>query len=504
MALADVRHGHPHAAEPSADRRRFRGAPSSGRLSIAHKTFFWLIVQTMIVVLAFSLVVNWAFDKGITEYMSEFNADRAQDLARELTAEYGRAGSWDALRADPGRWAAMAMRATGHSVGAKPRDKARLEALFSQFHEGEFPVAMPAPLPLRFVLLDANGKVLIGSRRPDARFQGRTPILHRGEKVGTVAFTEGRVSTYDQRFRQRFSAALPVIVLGSMVLALAPALVITRLVTRPVQAISRAARSLADGKSPPPLEISSNDELSDLGRDFNLLAAALAKHDTLQRLWLAELSHELRTPVSILMAETEAMLDEIRPLDRRGVQSLHDESRRLSRLIGDINQLSLSDFGAIRYAFAPVDVVGLTADCIEGMRLRFEARRIDVKLEGGPPGIVISADTDKLRQVILNLLENSLRYTDEGGSVRIAPAKAADGVRLTFEDSSPSVPSEEIPHLFERLYRGESSRSRKSGGSGLGLAIARSIIEAHGGTITAAPSNLGGLKFTIDLRAGCA
>ena len=515
MALADMGANYPHAGgadlgaplrgaqrPPRWTHRPLAGALASRwRFSIAHKTFFWLIVQTLIVVVAFSLLVNWAFDKGITEYMSQFNEQRAQDMARELSVEYAKTGSWDALRQNPRRWAAMAMKATGHSVGAKPEDAAKLEALFAEFHEGEFPTALPAPLPLRFVLMDDHERILIGSPRANAAFK-KAPIVYDGRRVGLVAFAESPVSTYDLRFRDRFSAALLVIIVGSFLLALAPALFITRLVTRPVQAIGRAARGLADGKTAVQLEIRSNDELGDLGRDFNSLSAALAKHETLQRMWLAELSHELRTPVAILMAETEAMLDEIRPLDRKGIQSLHDESRRLSRLIGDLNQLSLSDFGAIRYAFSLVKPADLIAECIEGLRSRFEARRLDVRIEGGKGRCIVQADPDKLRQVFLNLLENSLRYTDEGGLVRINVAKVADGVTVTFDDSSPSVPEHEIEHLFERLYRGESSRSRKSGGYGLGLAICRSIVEAHDGSIVAAPSQLGGLRFTINLGAG--
>ncbi len=469
------------------------------RISIAQKTFFWLILQTLIVVLAFALLVNWAFDKGITEYMSQFDDSRAADMADVLGGEYAKSGGWGRLQQSPELWANMAMRATGHRVSEAPEDSDRLQALFSAFHEGEFPTALPAPLPLRFVLMDPSGAILIGNPRAHAEFR-KVPISVHGRVVGYVAFSESPISTYDLRFQQRFLAALLVIIVGSFLLALVPAILIARFVTQPVKAIGQAARRLAQGETDIQLPVKSGDELGDLCRDFNGLSAALAKHENLQRLWLAELSHELRTPVAILVAEIEAMLDDIRPMDRQGMVSLHDESRRLSRLIGDLHQLCLADFGAVDYAREPVNLTELVRQCVDGMRARFAARRLEISLSVPKSRCLIEGDADKLRQVFLNLLENSLRYTDEGGTIVVKLVKTGRKISVEIEDSLPSVPAREIDHLFERLYRGESSRNRRSGGSGLGLAIVKSIVEGHQGAIAAKPSALGGLRFELSFE----
>ena len=510
MALGLEKFDYPVGAAPVAPvasvlRRRPRWTlpafKSSRRgLSFAGKTFIWLIVQTLVIVVAFSLLINWAFDRGITEYMTQFDRSRAVEMAHDLSAEYAKSGSWDALLHSPARWAELAMKATGHA-GDTTQDAAKLESIFAVFHEGEFPAALPAPLPLRFLLLDRNGRVLIGNPRTDAKLI-KTPIVVKGERVGDMAYSEGLTSTYDVRFRQRFSAALLVVVLGSVLLALGPAILISRHVTRPIKAIGGAARQLADGHNDVQLLVVSDDEFGDLCRDFNSLSTSLAQHESLQRIWLAELSHELRTPISVLTAEIEAMLDAVRPLDRRAIQSLHEECRRLSRLIEDLQQLSLSDIGAVTYNCSRVSLYPLIADCVESMRVRFEARAIEVKFRQPQRPVRVVADPDKLRQVFLNLLENSLRYTDQGGRVIVALSGAAGRARILFEDSSPSVPETEIPHLFERLFRGENSRSRKGGGAGLGLAIVRTIVEAHNGTISARPSALGGLQFEINLEAG--
>jgi len=451
----------------------------------------------MLVVAAFSVLVGWAFDQGFAQYMNAFNDQRAEVLARDLGDEYREDGSWEGLIRKPQRWAELAMVAAGHTAG----DLNELQAMFSQFKGNEFPDSIPPPLPLRFVLFDAQGRVIIGNPRPDAQFR-RWKIEQNGAVVGQLGYTISNATPYDLQFRKRFLTALAVIIAGSVLLATLPAFFIARFVTRPVGAIGRAARNLAAGNAVGPLRVESSDELGDLARDFNELSDTLQRNQNLQRQWLAEISHELRTPVAILMAETEAVIDGVRKPSPAGFKSLHDEAGRLSRLIDDLHQLSLLDGGIAKLHPVELRLADLLHSCVAAEQTRFDLCRITVGMTvSSGRELRMIGDEDKLRQVFMNLFENSLRYTDAGGEVRINIERTGDIIHIRFEDSSPGVPASEVRHLFERLYRGESSRSRASGGAGLGLAIVKSIVTTHGGTIAASLSPLGGVRFDIEFEA---
>ncbi|MGH9436707.1 MAG: ATP-binding protein [Terriglobia bacterium] len=458
------------------------------------------MTQSLLVLVAFCLLVGWAFNKGFAQYTNEFNDRPAMDFARALEAEYDRTGGWAALLHDPARWAALAMQASGHHV----HNPTELPALFAEFKSDDFPAALGgAPLPLRFVLFDDSHHVLIGFPPRSATFREWNIRDEHGVVVGILGVPQNRPSRYDQQFRSRFLAGLGFMIAGTVLLAMFPALLIARLVTRPVNDIGRAARTLATGGVPAPLRVESSDELGNLAKDFNGLAIALERNKYLQRQWLAEISHELRTPVANLMAEAEAVMDGVRSPSRECFESLYEESRRLSHLIADLQQLSLMDGGMIKLQTAEINIGALLAECVRASQARFNLRGIEIATTVSRPTVThVIGDHDKLQEVFMNLLENSLRYTDDGGKVRIAAAAESNQVRICYEDSSPGVSEHELPHLFRRLYRGDSSRSRASGGAGLGLAIVQSIIGAHGGEILVAQSPLGGLRFDITLKGG--
>jgi two-component system sensor histidine kinase BaeS len=190
--------------------------------------------------------------------------------------------------------------------------------------------------------------------------------------------------------------------------------------------------------------------------------------------------------------EIEALQDGVRPLDRDAINSLAGEAARLARLIEDLHTLSLSDLGALSYHREPVDLAEIVQDAVDAQRAALQEKNLALHLNLG--SFMVSGDADRLAQVFANLLQNSLRYTDAPGSIEVF---LEDNV-LVWQDSSPGVPEEDLPRLTEHLFRVDGSRSRAGGGSGLGLAIADAIVQAHGGTLTASASRLGGLR--IELR----
>jgi two-component system sensor histidine kinase BaeS len=228
------------------------------------------------------------------------------------------------------------------------------------------------------------------------------------------------------------------------------------------------------------------------------MALTLEKNEQARRQWVADISHELRTPIAVLRGELEALLDGIRTITPETIQSLHAEAMRLNRLVDDLYQLSLSDIGALTYRKENLDLVEVLRDSIESYRTEFGRKGIIVTKDlPREREIMVFADRERLNQLFANVLENSLRYTDRGGELVIGLTFTEGHITIEFQDSTPGVPEEELDRLFERLYRVEGSRSRTSGGAGLGLAISKDIVEAHEGTISAHPSPLGGLLIRI-------
>jgi two-component system sensor histidine kinase BaeS len=245
-------------------------------------------------------------------------------------------------------------------------------------------------------------------------------------------------------------------------------------------------------------EVRTRDEIGALGRDVNRLAETLEKNRTARRRWMADIAHELRTPVAILKGEIEAIEDGVRPIDEKALASLNEETERLARLIDDLQTLALSDAGALSIHKEELDFSSLVRQAVAAFSDRLAAREIELELQV-TDGISLCGDAHRLRQLLDNLLENSCRYVEQGGKVRLVLVADGDTVHFRVEDSGPGLKTTEVEQLFRRFYRVEASRSRSTGGSGLGLAICRNIVEVHQGNITADHSSLGGLEICFEL-----
>jgi len=238
----------------------------------------------------------------------------------------------------------------------------------------------------------------------------------------------------------------------------------------------------------------------ELAAAFASLAVNMAELDKGQRKWVADTSHELRTPIAVLRAQVEAFQDGVQAVTPRNMEVLHKEIMALSKLVDDLHWLAKSDVGAIKPTAVPVDINQSLQDVLEG----FEERRASkaIKLENLVPSdtrLIANADASRIRQVLTNVIENSLRYTNKGGSLKITHELSDTSLKLFFDDTEPGVATEILPKIFDRFYRAESSRSRTLGGSGLGLAICLNNMQLLGGSIEAHPSELGGLKITVTL-----
>jgi len=293
-----------------------------------------------------------------------------------------------------------------------------------------------------------------------------------------------------------------------LLLAGAAALVLTALVTLflsreilgPVKALTKGTQALISRRFQQRISVRSRDELGQLSRDFNTLARTLEQYETIRRQWLSDISHELRTPLSVLRGEIEALQDGTREANTQSMSSLHAEVIRLGRLVEDLHLLSLADSQDLvprKKRLDPIEVLRETVGLFQS-RVKERGLHLDVDMEGEPHAR-IEGNPDRLKQVFSNILENTLRYADTPGTLKISTRSTGKSLTIRFEDSGPGVPPESLDRLFDRLYRVEQSRSRELGGSGLGLAICKQIVEAHEGRIETEHSSLGGLAIQITL-----
>jgi two-component system sensor histidine kinase BaeS len=460
------------------------------RLSIRHKLFLALLTALAVVVAVMSGFMHWSFQHGFVSFLESRQQVRVERMTEQLAEVYASEGGWDGLLNDRARWWRLMAEGRGMGMGHGP-------GMGPGHGMGGGPRGPDGGL----ALLDA-GKQALAGRFDVADKLDLTPIRVDGRVVGYVGRPSGRAlsEVVDVRFAegQRRAFFWIALLVGTVAVALAWPLANT--LVRPLRRVTAATRELAAGRYQTRVPTGGHDELADLARDFNDLAQTLERTESARRQWMADISHELRTPIAVLKAELEAMQDGVRPLEPTAVTGLQADVERLNRVVEDLYQLSMTDLGAMSYRKRPVDPVALLRDDVEALAGEFARKGLAFDLDDTQAqAVTMHADPDRLSQLYRNLMQNSLRYTDAGGRLAVA-ARVADGrLVLDFDDSAPSVPVEALAKLFERFYRVESSRSRAHGGAGLGLAICRNIVEAHGGRIEARPSPLGGLGLRVEL-----
>lgn len=432
--------------------------------SIRTRLFLVLSATGMLLVLAAAALYQFSFEHALQDYLEQRERHRLTEFSERLGEYYHNAGGWPSGTATP------------------------LPGL---------------RVPRHMVVLDTQQRPVAGALVPSAGIS-YLPIRVGGEIVGQLgyrprsdAFTDG----IDRSFQARQWRTLLLTTCIALLVALLGSWIISRYLVKPITAIAALSRRMANGDYSRRLDTRRRDELGALSRDINHLAANLEDAARARDRWLADTSHELRTPLAILQGEIEALVDGIRPADPQRLASLHHEILHLRRLIDDLHDLALADAGTLRYRMTPLDLAELIAEQAALFRDSFRQRTLTFETSVDTP-LPVTGDATRLRQLLANLLHNSVKYTDAGGQVRLAAQHTDNHIELTLDDSAPGVPDEALTRLFDHLFRSESaSRNRGLGGSGLGLALARRIVEAHGGHISASASPLGGLRISVRLPA---
>lgn len=362
------------------------------------------------------------------------------------------------------------------------------------------PEIHPIPLPDRLVLLSAGGSVLAGRPYASSTWVDLPLEDAQGAALGTLRLygLDNPQAALSALYLERQFKAIVVAALIALACASLVALLTARQLLSPIHRIGEHVARLASGDLSSRLDARRRDELGRMMRDQNALAASLEASRRRERQWVSDTSHELKTPLAILRADIEAMQDGIRPLNGQTLGTMHGAVMRLSRLTDDLRLLASADEARLALAFRHCDLGELARSACEDSRLLDAQPGLALMLDADDPVPVIG-DAQRLRQVIDNLLDNSARYTDKPGSIRVSCRCETEVAVLTVSDSGPCPSPDVLPTLFNRFTRDENSRSRNHGGSGLGLSICRTLVTAHRGTIEAHPSDLGGLTFHVRL-----
>ncbi len=403
------------------------------------------------------------------------------DLLDELSSYYRQTGSWEDI-------GAIVVRAPGR-------------------HPGQPYETFPAAI----ILADADGTVIYGGRRYQAGQQVPSGELKRGapvevddQTVGWVLFSDfgsSNVTTPESpesRFLKNFNQAVVFGALGALLVALLLGVLLARTISRPVREVTTATKIVAGGDMGYQVPVRTKDELGQLAASFNQMSADLARVSEQRRQMTADIAHDLRTPLSVILGYMEALSAGKLEPTAETFEIMYAKGQHLQHLIDDLRTLALADSGELSLARRPVAPRDLLEHTALAHAVEAQAKGIEIRVEGGEEEASMEVDPERMAQVLGNLVSNAIRYTPEGGAIVLSAERSDGTILLKVHDNGPGIDPEDLPHIFERFYRSDKSR-QQNGESGLGLAIARSIVEAHGGSIWAESPPQGGATFVIAL-----
>jgi len=286
------------------------------------------------------------------------------------------------------------------------------------------------------------------------------------------------------------------------VIALLVGIFLSRTLTRPIRELTRATHAVSEGDLSQQVPVRSNNELGELAQAFNRMSSELSRSVNARKQMTADIAHELRTPLSLILGHAEAVHDGVLPPTPENFEIIREEATRLEHLVNDLRILSLADAGELSIAPQIIEPQRLLQEVAAIYQYQTQRKNITLDLEIASPLSNIEVDPGRMTQVLTNILDNALRHTPEGGRIVLSAKDVDDQVELAIQDSGPGLKPEDLDRIFDRFYRTDSSRQRDGdfpSGSGLGLAIARSIVQAHGGQLSAESEPGNGLKVMIKL-----
>jgi len=477
----------------------------------------------------------WTLKQRFLDYSTQSLEEIIQPLEEDVIYAFQREGSLDAYRTNPNLWKQSTRDLLGNSrnrpPGRKPPPGARprrggpegfappdnLGSPDNFGPPGDFGPALRENMPTNswqdtlrenqraftssLALYDAKLNKISGKDVP-LKDLIQHSIIYRGNIIAVIAYKEPNFFVRSSEFlfldRQLKSFALIGII--GLILAFIVASLVSKSISIPLSALAKTAKKIATGDFSARIQTIANDEIGDICKSFNAMAEKLEAHELSRKRWVADISHEMRTPLAVLKAQVEAIEDGVRPANKENLALLSLKINSINHLINDLYELSLFDIGAMRCNKEPVNIHKLVQDFVNYHYDQLAEDELMIKLSSAIETTPeISADRERITQLLNNIFQNSKRYTDRPGKILWTLQADENVITLTFEDSSPSIERDKIDKIFERLYRTDESRNRERGGAGLGLSICKSIVEIHEGTISARQSSLGGIAVIVKL-----
>ncbi|MEO0367858.1 MAG: ATP-binding protein [Pseudomonadota bacterium] len=484
--------------------------------SISLQLFASFLALTLIVLGVTLGLARWSFEAGFLNYINTLEKRRLTDIAEQLEAVYAENdGSWGVDVEVEFQRILLEFRPRGHgrNKGGRPPPPDQ-RGLPPHLNDRKPPPHPERRRSARFSglisdlpptrLLDPGGARLASNRSfTDDPELVSVPILFQDETVAVLeSAVKRRVRTPEEsEFSKQQWQTSAVIAVICLLLAGGVSWFLASGWLRSVRQVQVGISNLAAGEYGNQQSPLRADEFGELVEKLNRLAETLQENKTARQRWLADISHELRTPTTILVGELEAIKDGVRDLSLDQLHSFDHELQRLKRLIDDLYELSLSDIGGLRYRFTRVRLDHILQDVVDvHMGLASEAGlTLNYYCDSLSNGLEIIGDRDRLVQLFTNIVRNSIAYTDAPGQVRVSLNMAFEEALIVIEDSAPSVNPAHLNAIFHPLFREDQSRARRSSGGGLGLAIVKNISRAHRGRVVASPSDMGGLRLEVRL-----
>lgn len=476
------------------------------KLKLSHKLF----IANLGIIFALVLImlgISYVFSKNLlNDLMHAHISKDLKSFSSVLSKEYERENSWDGLIKNRNLWASI-IRSYIQDTDDLPNHPLKPD---SQIPLKLVPVKIDSLNDMhseRFDIFIDRVSLLDNSKNPiiSASILGHSykyqKISVRNEVVGWLVLglpSFNKISNTNNYLEQQLKVSLWLGAVGIFIAAFF-SFGLSRQITAPIKKLTQGAKQLAERDFSLRISINTNDEFSELANSFNHISDELSNYDRKQKQWLMDISHELRTPLTILQGEFSAIGDGVTQYSPYIISSLQDEVSHINRLINDLNDLFVTESLGFHCLKDEIDPSKLLSDNLNRYKSKLLGRNISLHTSLDVDNIWVMGDANRLSQVLGNLLENSFRYIQSPGRLWVSAEVKDDQVIITFNDSGPGVPAQAIEQLFDRLYRIENSRNRKTGGAGLGLAICKNIITAHSGEIHAFNNTKGGLCITITL-----
>jgi two-component system, OmpR family, sensor histidine kinase BaeS len=442
--------------------------------SLSSKLVLAFLAVSLLSIGALAILMRVTTDREFGRFLN----NRLQvELIERLANYYSLTGSWDGVETAFPNMGGMGMGGSANQMGG-------------------------------FAVADANGNIVLenhqyrmGHRLRHGLLEAALPITVDNETVGylLIELPATQRTAVEQAFINRINLFLFLGALGAIALAFLFGSILSRNITNPIRELTKATHEIAGGNLGQRVDVHSQDEIGELAQSFNKMSADLASAANIRRQMTADIAHELRTPLSLIIGHAEGVHDGVLEPTRETFEIIREEAERLEHLVNDLRTLSLADAGELTVDLQPLDVNDFMRDIHAHYVSLFSQKRITLDLKPAPVILTANLDPHRFAQVVNNILDNALRHTPEGGQVTLETKQVGNTIQISIQDSGEGVTPKDAAHLFDRFYRVDQARARDDGGSGLGLAIAKSIVEMHSGKIRAESEKGRGLKVVIEL-----